>query len=175
MRNARNRPPKTQCCRLYAPTTPAWTRLPPNIFAELIYSRAFAARTLRLRAVGPFLVPGGLNRFQFSLVGLSGVAGKSGQFGDPLMHVGETHGIGINVRKFVGQRNGDVFKIIPIKRCGHSGSLMEFVVVSIVFQTIQYDSRCPSFRACLRRQARRGISLLDDALVSSEFSPWLMI
>src|SRR5216684_2028871 len=161
MRNARNRPAKTQCCRLYAPLTPAWTRLPPNIFAELIYSRALAARTLRLRAVGPFLVPGGLNRFQFSLVGLSAVAGKSGQFGDPLMHVGETHGIGINVRKFVGQRNGDVFKIIPIKRCGHSGSLMEFVVDSVVskrFNMIQ--GVLHSAPACAGRRGEESLYLM---------------
>src|SRR6266851_4250361 len=161
MRNARNRPPKTQCCRLYAPTTPAWTRLPPNIFAELIYSRAFAARTLRLRAVGPFLVPGGLNRFQFSLVGLSGVAGKSGQFGDPLMHVGETHGIGINVRKFVGQRNGDVFKIIPIKRCGHSGSLWNLSLIPSfskrfnIFQGVRHSEP-----ACAGRRSEESLYLM---------------
>src|SRR6266481_4047497 len=77
-------------------------------------------------AVQEFLVPGHLDGFELGFIGGRGVAGKTGEFGDPLVHVGEADGEGIGVRMFVGQSDGYIFKIIPTKCWRHSHSKKRF-------------------------------------------------
>src|SRR6267143_6650042 len=64
-------------------------------------------------AVQEFLVPSHLDGFELRFIGGRGVAGKAGEFGDPLVHVGEADSEWIGVRMFVGQSNGYIFKIVP--------------------------------------------------------------
>ena len=64
-------------------------------------------------AVLKFFVPGHLDGFEFAFVGGLGVAGETGELGDPFVHVGEADGERIGVGIFVGQRDGDVFDIGP--------------------------------------------------------------
>jgi len=70
-----------------------------------------------------FFVPGHLDGFELGFVGGGGVAGEAGEFGDPLVHVGETDGEGIGVREFVGEGDGDVFEIVPGEGWRHVGLL----------------------------------------------------
>src|SRR6266849_4392702 len=77
-------------------------------------------------AVQEFLVPGHLDGFELGLVGGRWVAGKTGKFSDPFVHVGEAHSQGIGVRMFVGQSDGYIFKIIPTKCRRHFHSRKRF-------------------------------------------------
>src|SRR6266850_3141114 len=77
-------------------------------------------------AVQEFLVPGHLDSFELRLVGGRGVAGKTREFGDPFVHVGETDGQRIGVRKFVGEADSDVFDIFPTKCWRHFRSRKRF-------------------------------------------------
>src|SRR6266446_2897170 len=70
-------------------------------------------------AVQEFLVPGHLDGFKLRFIGGRGVAGKTGEFGDPLVHVGEADGQRIGVREFVGEADSDVFDIFPTKCWRH--------------------------------------------------------
>src|SRR6266478_8041651 len=62
-------------------------------------------------AVQEFLVPGHLDGFELGFIGGRGVAGKTREFGDPLVHVGEADGQRIGVREFIGEADSDVFDI----------------------------------------------------------------
>ena len=83
-------------------------------------------------AVLEFLVPGHLDGFEFGFVGGGRIAGEARKLGDPFVHVGETHREGIGVRKFVRQRDGDVFDGVPVvgwrhdlllkRKIGHRGT-----------------------------------------------------
>ena len=64
-------------------------------------------------AVQEFLVPGHLDGFELGFIGGRGVAGKTGEFGDPFVHVGEADRQRIGVREFVGEADSDVFEIFP--------------------------------------------------------------
>ena len=70
-------------------------------------------------AVQEFLVPGHLDGFELRFIGGRGVAGKTGEFGDPLVHVGEADRQRIGVRMFVGQSDGYIFKIVPAECWRH--------------------------------------------------------
>src|SRR6266850_5894959 len=77
-------------------------------------------------AVQEFLVPGHLDGFEFGFIGGRGVTGKTGEFGDPLVHVGEADRERIGVRMFVGQSDGYVFKIVPAECWWHFHSRKRF-------------------------------------------------
>jgi len=62
-------------------------------------------------AILKFLVPGHLNRFQLGFIGFLRIAGETGELGDPFVHVREADGERISIRKFVVQRDGDVFDL----------------------------------------------------------------
>src|ERR1700682_4414734 len=70
-------------------------------------------------AVQEFLVPGHLDSFELGFVGGRGVAGKTGEFGDPFVHVGEADGQRIGVREFVRKADSNVFEIFPTKCWRH--------------------------------------------------------
>src|SRR6267143_1777150 len=77
-------------------------------------------------AVQEFLVPSHLDGFELRFIGGRGVAGKTREFGDPLVHVGEANGEWIDVRMLVGQSDGYIFKIIPTKCWWHFHSRKRF-------------------------------------------------
>src|SRR5882724_8126714 len=76
--------------------------------------------------VQEFLVPGHLDGFELRFIGGRGVAGKTGEFGDPLVHVGEADGQRIGVRMFVDQSDGYIFKTIPAECWRHFRSRKGF-------------------------------------------------
>src|SRR5215471_2156708 len=75
-----------------------------------------------------FLVPGHLDGFELRFVRPGGIARKAGQLDDPFVHVREAHRKRIGVREFVGQSDGDVFKVVPAKCRRHAQLLSEIVV-----------------------------------------------
>src|SRR5882672_519999 len=77
-------------------------------------------------AVQEFLVPGHLDGFELRFIGGRGVTGKTGEFGDPLVHVGEADGQRIGVREFVGEADSDVFEIFPAECWRHFRSRKRF-------------------------------------------------
>src|SRR5882724_11374983 len=77
-------------------------------------------------AVQEFLVPGHLDGFELRFIGGRGIAGKAGEFGDPLVHVGEADGQRIGVRMFVDQSDGYIFKTIPAECWRHFRSRKGF-------------------------------------------------
>src|SRR6266446_363202 len=77
-------------------------------------------------AVQEFLVPGHLDGFELGFVGGRGVAGKTGEFGDPFVHVGEADGERIGVREFVCESDSDVFEIVPTECWRHVHSRKKF-------------------------------------------------
>src|SRR6266481_9105360 len=77
-------------------------------------------------AVQEFLVPGHLDGFELGFIGGCGVAGKTGEFGDPFVHVGEADRQRIGVRVFVGQSDGYIFKIVPTECWRHFRSRKRF-------------------------------------------------
>src|SRR6266850_5600792 len=77
-------------------------------------------------AVQEFFVPGHLDGFELGFVGGRGIAGKTREFGDPLVHVGEADGEWVGVREFVGEADSDVFKIVPTKCRRHFHSRRRF-------------------------------------------------
>src|SRR6266446_2885233 len=104
---------------------------PRHSFTRLKYSTIGKEFKGNLRqglalAVQEFLVPGHLDGFELGFIGGRGVAGKTGEFGDPLVHVGEADGEWIGVRMFVGQSDGYIFKIIPTKCWRHFHSRKRF-------------------------------------------------
>src|SRR5258708_37559701 len=110
---------------------------------------------LRYAALGlsvfPFLMPSRLNRFQLALIGLLRIAGESGQFRDPLVHVSESHGIRINVGELVRQPDRNVFHVVPIKRRRHVAPYLFAVSLSAhpipsrnSCSTPESPPRCPS-------------------------------
>src|SRR6266478_8294065 len=106
-------------------------RRPRRSFTRLKYSTIGKEFKGNLRqglalAVQEFLVPGHLDGFKLRFIGGRGVAGKTGEFGDPLVHVGEADGQRIRVREFVGEANSDVFKILPTKCWRHFHSRKRF-------------------------------------------------
>src|SRR6266849_1485463 len=77
-------------------------------------------------AVKEFLVPSHLDGFELRFIGGRGVAGKTGELGDPLVHVGEADSQRIGVREFVGEADSDVFEIFPTKCWRHFHSRKRF-------------------------------------------------
>src|SRR5215831_10865164 len=82
-------------------------------------------------AVLKFFVPSHLNGFKLGFIGLGGVPGEAVKFRDPFVHVCKANGQGIGVRKFVGQCNGNVFKIVPVECVRH----MPFSVLMLLLKT----------------------------------------
>ena len=66
-------------------------------------------------AILPLFMPGHLDGLEFALVGFLRVTGETREFRNPLVHVGETDGQWIKVRKLVGEADGDVVQIVPVE------------------------------------------------------------
>ncbi len=73
------------------------------------YLGACGTQRPRVRSVPEFFVPGHLDGFELGFVGSGGIAGETGELGDPLVHVREADSERIGVRIFVGEADGDVF------------------------------------------------------------------
>src|SRR5882672_2808792 len=111
-------------CRHYRTHPRGSVKRPRHSFTRLKYSTIGKEFKGNLRqglalAVQEFLVPGHLDGFELGFIGGRGVAGKTGKFGDPLVHVGEADRERIGVRMFVGQSDGYIFKIVPTKCWRH--------------------------------------------------------
>src|SRR5882724_2820644 len=97
-------------------------------------------------AVQEFLVPGHLDGFELRFIGGRGIAGKAGEFGDPLVHVGEADGQRIGVRMFVGQSDGYIFKIFPTECWRHRKLLTDRKEAYITAQ-VKSTKNAPTARA----------------------------
>src|SRR6266850_2313078 len=96
--------------------------------------------------VQEFLVPSHLDGFELRFIGGRGVAGKAGEFGDPLVHVGEADGDWIGVRMFVGQSDGYIFKIVPTECWRHRKLLTDRKEAYITAQ-VKSTKNAPTARA----------------------------
>jgi hypothetical protein len=65
-----------------------------------------------------FFEPGHLNRFEFPFGGRGGIVFKIGQFGDPLVKIGEADVGGIEVGMRFIEAERDVFGVVP-SQSGH--------------------------------------------------------
>jgi hypothetical protein len=73
-----------------------------------------------LLAIFPLFVPGHLDGFELALVGFLRIAGETGEFRNPFVHVREADRERIHIRKLVGQADGDVVEIVPVESVWHA-------------------------------------------------------
>lgn len=59
-----------------------------------------------------------MDRFELAFVGAGGIACEAIELGDPAMEIGEADAERIRVGIFIGERDGNIFGVVPIEFSG---------------------------------------------------------